>query len=270
MSWSRIEYSSPRGRQCRRRRERKARVVKFTSVARRLPSASSRSLASAASLALVVPALFLACGSDAGHSSPSEDGGASAGGMAGRNATAGAAGKGKPTAGEAGSIDDPNGEGGVAGEVAAGGGDPGGAANAGSGNGGAAANAAPSCKAGGVTAKCGPNEESCCTSLPIPGQTFFLGFDDVSADYKDKSHSASVTGFRLDKYEVTVGRFRQFVAAVVGAWRPEAGAGKHSSPARRRRPEEHRRCRRQRSRLGRRLEQPARQQGRALEHEPGL
>jgi formylglycine-generating enzyme required for sulfatase activity len=37
-----------------------------------------------------------------------------------------------------------------------------------------------------------------------------------------------VSGFRLDAYEVTVGRFRQFVSAVVGGWTPPAGSGKHA------------------------------------------
>jgi sulfatase modifying factor 1 len=42
-----------------------------------------------------------------------------------------------------------------------------------------------------------------------------------------------VSSFLLDKYEVTVGRFRQFVNAVVPAdggagWRPPAGSGKHT------------------------------------------
>jgi formylglycine-generating enzyme required for sulfatase activity len=37
-----------------------------------------------------------------------------------------------------------------------------------------------------------------------------------------------VADFRLDKYEVTVGRFRQFKAAWEGGWRPSAGAGKHT------------------------------------------
>jgi formylglycine-generating enzyme required for sulfatase activity len=32
----------------------------------------------------------------------------------------------------------------------------------------------------------------------------------------------------LDRFEVTVGRFRQFVSAVVGGYTPAAGAGKHS------------------------------------------
>jgi formylglycine-generating enzyme required for sulfatase activity len=41
-----------------------------------------------------------------------------------------------------------------------------------------------------------------------------------------------VSGFRLDKYDVTVGRFRQFVNAVLPAdggvgWLPPAGSGKH-------------------------------------------
>ena len=85
----------------------------------------------------------------------------------------------------------------------------------------------PSCRAG-STLKCGPNEESCCTSLPLPGQTFYRSYDAISADYKSQAYPASVTGFRLDKFEVTVGRFRQFVAAVVGSWRPSAGDGKHT------------------------------------------
>jgi formylglycine-generating enzyme required for sulfatase activity len=44
---------------------------------------------------------------------------------------------------------------------------------------------------------------------------------------------ASVSAFRLDKYDVTVGRFRQFVNAVLPAdggagWRPAPGSGKHT------------------------------------------
>jgi formylglycine-generating enzyme required for sulfatase activity len=37
-----------------------------------------------------------------------------------------------------------------------------------------------------------------------------------------------VSGFRLDKYEVTVGRFRQFVNAWRAGWRPLPGSGKHT------------------------------------------
>jgi formylglycine-generating enzyme required for sulfatase activity len=77
---------------------------------------------------------------------------------------------------------------------------------------------APSC-VGGATGQvdCGPGSESCCTSLAVPGGTVQL----------DGTHSATVSAFKLDKYEVTVGRFRKFVDAWVGGWRPAAGAGKH-------------------------------------------
>jgi formylglycine-generating enzyme required for sulfatase activity len=37
-----------------------------------------------------------------------------------------------------------------------------------------------------------------------------------------------VSSFRLDKYDVTVGRFRQFVAAWNGGWLPAEGSGKHT------------------------------------------
>jgi formylglycine-generating enzyme required for sulfatase activity len=49
----------------------------------------------------------------------------------------------------------------------------------------------------------------------------------------DESALATVTGLRIDKYEVTVGRFRQFVNAVLppdggAGWLPTAGSGKHT------------------------------------------
>ena len=43
-----------------------------------------------------------------------------------------------------------------------------------------------------------------------------------------------MSGFRLDKYLVTVGRYRQFVSAVMptdagpAGWTPAAGSGKHT------------------------------------------
>jgi formylglycine-generating enzyme required for sulfatase activity len=64
---------------------------------------------------------------------------------------------------------------------------------------------------------CGPGSESCCTSLLVPGGTVQL----------DSTHTATVSDFRLDKYQVTVGRFRAFVEAWADGWRPSAGAGKH-------------------------------------------
>jgi formylglycine-generating enzyme required for sulfatase activity len=66
-----------------------------------------------------------------------------------------------------------------------------------------------------------------CASLEVPPGTFYRGYDGVT--YTDASSPATVHGFRLDAYEVTVGRFQAFVEAFdLGPGVPEAGAGKHS------------------------------------------
>jgi formylglycine-generating enzyme required for sulfatase activity len=39
---------------------------------------------------------------------------------------------------------------------------------------------------------------------------------------------ATVSSFRLERYAVTVGRFRQFVAAWAAGWRPSPGSGRHA------------------------------------------
>jgi formylglycine-generating enzyme required for sulfatase activity len=89
---------------------------------------------------------------------------------------------------------------------------------------------------------CGPLHESCCESLLVPGGTFYRSYDGVScpsaghpADpipflgcYQAKDAPATVSSFRLDKYLVTIGRFRRFIDAVVAGWTPAAGAGRHS------------------------------------------
>ncbi|HET9931027.1 MAG TPA: SUMF1/EgtB/PvdO family nonheme iron enzyme [Polyangiaceae bacterium] len=71
---------------------------------------------------------------------------------------------------------------------------------------------------------CGPGE-SCCTSLCVPGGLFTLG-----GNVESRKSQARVSGFYLDKYEVSVGRFRKFVA-VYDAWlfdkNPRDGAAKH-------------------------------------------
>jgi sulfatase modifying factor 1 len=72
---------------------------------------------------------------------------------------------------------------------------------------------------------CGLAGESCCTSLVVAGGAFLRSYDGVT--FTDTSAPATVSSFQLDKYEVTVGRFRQFVEAVVGGWAPSSGAGKH-------------------------------------------
>jgi formylglycine-generating enzyme required for sulfatase activity len=65
--------------------------------------------------------------------------------------------------------------------------------------------------------------------LLVPGGTFYRGYDGAS-DFiitMDKDDPAIVSPFRLDKYEITVGRFRRFVGAVLGGWLPDAGSGRH-------------------------------------------
>jgi len=80
--------------------------------------------------------------------------------------------------------------------------------------------AAPSCV--GLAVSCGGNGgQSCCASTVIIGGTFNRS-NEVSAP-------ASVSDFRLDVYEVTVGRFRAFVKAGQGnqARPPAVGEGAH-------------------------------------------
>jgi len=59
--------------------------------------------------------------------------------------------------------------------------------------------------------------ESCCMSLLVPGGSFDRG--------GDMRYPATVSDFCLDKYEVTVGRFRKFVQAYEAGWRPTDGSG---------------------------------------------
>jgi sulfatase modifying factor 1 len=96
----------------------------------------------------------------------------------------------------------------------------------------AAAAIPPSCQEiGEGRSTCGFDSDSCCTSLEVPGGTFYRGFDGVSAYADcclDASHPATLSSFRLDKYNATVGRFRPFVDAVVAGWVPDVGSGKHS------------------------------------------
>ena len=72
----------------------------------------------------------------------------------------------------------------------------------------------PSCQAGGPgLTNCGASGESCCTSLEVPGGSFYRGTRTTAAVRLTRLIPATVSGVRLDKYLVTVGRFRQFVAA---------------------------------------------------------
>src|ERR1017187_1370713 len=74
---------------------------------------------------------------------------------------------------------------------------------------------------------CGARSESCCTSLEVTGGTYYRTYTNSGTGATGLADPATVSGFRLDKYDVTVGRFRQFVGAWNGGWTPPAGLGKH-------------------------------------------
>lgn len=78
---------------------------------------------------------------------------------------------------------------------------------------------------------CGPSgTASCCEAGEVVGGMFYRGYD-VAGDASsgDPSHPATLSRFRLDRYEVTVGRFRAFLQAGMGAQgtAPAPGAGAH-------------------------------------------
>jgi formylglycine-generating enzyme required for sulfatase activity len=96
---------------------------------------------------------------------------------------------------------------------------------------------------------CGPSgDECCCTSPEVQGGTYYRTYDPLTYVVVSPNMSvpkptlapdggptgeadpATVSSFRLDKYLVTVGRFRQFVKAWNGGagWTPPAGSGKHT------------------------------------------
>jgi sulfatase modifying factor 1 len=71
--------------------------------------------------------------------------------------------------------------------------------------------------------------DDCCASDEVAAGTFYRSDDGVKSS--DTSWPASVSQYRLDRYEVTIGRFREFVNATTslpGQWVPDAGSGKHT------------------------------------------
>jgi formylglycine-generating enzyme len=97
---------------------------------------------------------------------------------------------------------------------------------------------APISSCNGLAETCGPNgNESCCASIVVSGGTFLQGRSTVpgASDYSTATcpgsefpeYLSTVSRFALDKYEVTVGRFRKFVEAYVNntATVPADGAG---------------------------------------------
>lgn len=92
-----------------------------------------------------------------------------------------------------------------------------------------AALAQPFLSCASLPATCGVSgNDNCCTSLEIPAGSYYRSYD-LAGDGKfgDNTYPAAVSKFRLDKYEVTVGRFRAFVNAGMGTQMnpPVSGAG---------------------------------------------
>jgi sulfatase modifying factor 1 len=92
----------------------------------------------------------------------------------------------------------------------------------------------PSCAPGGDgMTSCGAAQDGCCTSLLVQGGTYFRTYTNSGSGASGIADPATVGSFLLDEYEVTVGRFRSFAAAVSGVdggtgWRPAQGSGKHT------------------------------------------
>jgi sulfatase modifying factor 1 len=74
----------------------------------------------------------------------------------------------------------------------------------------------PSCQSSGAgRTNCGAASEDCCTSPQVAGGTFYRTYANDGSGPTGQADPATVSDFRLDKYDVTVGRFRQFVNAVL-------------------------------------------------------
>jgi len=88
----------------------------------------------------------------------------------------------------------------------------------------------PSCAMPGLgRTDCDPSGTvSCCESPLVTGGTFDRSYDGVSMGYTSRAYPATVSDFRLDAFEVTVGRFRSFVAWVAIGVPPAPGAGRHT------------------------------------------
>ena len=77
---------------------------------------------------------------------------------------------------------------------------------------------------------CGPAPgESCCTSLEVDGGTYYRTYTNDGGGPTGEADQATVDGLRVDKYLVTVGRFRQFVNTwETSDWMPREGSGIHT------------------------------------------
>lgn len=80
----------------------------------------------------------------------------------------------------------------------------------------------------GLASMCGAGgNANCCQAEMVPRGVFYRSYDGVMNS--DISYPATLSMFMLDKYEVTVGRFRAFANEGIGTQGrpPEAGTGEH-------------------------------------------
>lgn len=160
---------------------------------------------------------------DCGNSG--QGGGAATSGSGGSD-TGSAGGKSGQDASQTGGTSGNAGTGGTVGSTGAGGT----AGTGGTGGSGDAGVAPPSCSATatGAGTDCGPaGTDDCCGSDLVSGGTYKRSYDGFT--FADPNFPATVSDFRLDRYEVTVGRFRAFVNAGKGTQLapPASGAGLH-------------------------------------------
>jgi sulfatase modifying factor 1 len=78
-----------------------------------------------------------------------------------------------------------------------------------------------------VLTTCGAENSSCCVSHRVPGGTYYRSYDNYA--YLDMGFPAMVSAFRLDRFEVTVARFRTFLGAYERGVRPRGGNGANPS-----------------------------------------
>lgn len=88
----------------------------------------------------------------------------------------------------------------------------------------------PSCQSLATTCGASGTDGCCNPGKGVAGGTYYRSYDQAGdGSSGNQSYPATVSGFWLDKYEVTVGRFRKFVLAGKGtqASAPASGAGAH-------------------------------------------
>ncbi|MEO7034220.1 MAG: formylglycine-generating enzyme family protein [Polyangiaceae bacterium] len=61
--------------------------------------------------------------------------------------------------------------------------------------------------------------------------SFYRSFDGVTTGYTSQANPAEVSDFRLDNYEITVGRFRQFVGVYSKTMTPQGAGANPNNPS---------------------------------------